>query len=111
MTFGDFTESELEARNLAKRVNDIKSQFKDLSHTTQQKQHRRMSSDDGSELEVQSFTLSNSQISGFKSSLMPIKPMIHPEPLPQPSTPHKRTRAYALLSLLSQKDTRENNLA
>jgi len=30
MTFGDFTESELETRNLAKRVNDIKSKYNDL---------------------------------------------------------------------------------
>ena len=30
MTFGDFTESELETRNLAKRVNDIKNKYNDL---------------------------------------------------------------------------------
>lgn len=51
MTFGDFTESELEARNLAKRVNNLKTQFKDLN-VPPKHEKKRTNSDDGSELEV-----------------------------------------------------------
>jgi hypothetical protein len=59
MTFGDFTESELKAkaleknldRNLSRRMQEIKSQVREI---------KRDRSDSGSELEVQSFTLSNS---------------------------------------------------
>ena len=71
MTFGDFTESELENRNLAKRVNDIKTQFKDL-HVP--KHHKRTSSEEGNELEILSYNLSNSQVSAFKSSMLPLRP-------------------------------------
>ena len=71
ITFGDFTESELRAKMLAKRVLDIKQSH--LKESTKP-HHRRMSSDEGSELEVQSFNLSSSQVSAFKSSLVPLKP-------------------------------------
>lgn len=71
MTFGDFTESELETR-IAKRVNDLKS------HLTL-KQHKRAGSDDGSELDVLSYNLSNSQVSAFKSSMLPLRPPVQPD--------------------------------
>jgi len=68
----------------------------------QARQHQRTNSDDGSELEIQSFTLSNSQVSAFKSSMAPlhlpkaIAPSSHNS---AQANDDKKARALALLAL------------